>query len=248
MRPGTAFIHFCSTTNTGETFCAPYHYFPFDDPEIFDLRKPVPSREVMIYGGGALGYELVEQGQLHPDSLKIAWGVGISRHGETLPGRAPDGFSLFGSREWGQENSIYVPCVSCMSPLFDVKYEIKTPAVFFANDDPWIQNQYPARIPELPTLINAAPLEEIIAFLASGETVITNSYHGAYWGTLLGRKVVLYKPYSSKFFSYQFQPAIAENDDWQSAIVNAPTYPHALAESRAATMKFVDLVSELIDR
>ncbi len=201
----------------------------------------------MIYGGGALGYELAEQGQLHQDSLKIAWGVGISRPGMTLPGRAPDGFSLFGSREWGQENSIYVPCVSCMSPLFDVKYEIKRPVVFFANDDPWIQDQYPARIPELPTVTNTASLEEIIAFLASGETVVTNSYHGAYWGTLIGRKVVLYKPYSSKFFSYKFQPAIAENDDWRAAIAAAPIYPDALAQSRDATIEFFGLVSQSID-
>lgn len=32
---------------------------------------------------------------------------------------------------------------------------------------------------------------ETVAFLGSSEVVLTTSYHGLYWATLLGRKVVV---------------------------------------------------------
>jgi hypothetical protein len=32
-------------------------------------------------------------------------------------------------------------------------------------------------------------IEESVRFLASGRSIITSSYHGAYWGMLLGRRV-----------------------------------------------------------
>ena len=38
-----------------------------------------------------------------------------------------------------------------------------------------------------------------IEFIGSGDVVVTNSYHGAYWATLLGKVVVAF-PWASKFY------------------------------------------------
>jgi len=42
-------------------------------------------------------------------------------------------------------------------------------------------------------------LDEVIAYIASGATVVTSSYHSMYWGFLLGRNFVSV-PFGSKFF------------------------------------------------
>ena len=45
-------------------------------------------------------------------------------------------------------------------------------------------------------------LNGALAFLASGETVITSTYHGAYWGLMLGRKVIVV-PWATKFLGFR---------------------------------------------
>ena len=68
-----AFAHFCSTRNIGDKVSAPYLYFDFPNAEFFDLRSPLPPREIFIYGGGAVRNELENQNSLFPAALKIAW-------------------------------------------------------------------------------------------------------------------------------------------------------------------------------
>lgn len=38
---------------------------------------------------------------------------------------------------------------------------------------------------------SAMNLETAVSFLGSSEVVLTTSYHGLYWATLLGRKVIV---------------------------------------------------------
>lgn len=240
------FAHFSGTKNVGDRVCAPYLYFDFPKADIFDLRSSMPDRDVMIYGGGALRNELGKQHELFPNSLKIAWGVGDTVHGATAPRPIADGFELYGSRDWNHSGAIYVPCPSCMSPLFDQKRRAEHEAVLFVNADPAINHRYPVSIDGLPTMANETDFETVVRFLASGEIVVTNSYHGAYWATLLGRRVILCRPYSSKFFCYRFQPPIVRDDDWKSAKPLASVFDDALSASRAANREFYGLVKTRI--
>jgi len=64
----------------------------------------------------------------------------------------------------------------------------------------------------------AGDMEEVIAFLASGEVVVTSSYHGAYWARLLGRKVALL-PRGSKF--WHLPPAPPRDRPWVPGMLKA---------------------------
>jgi hypothetical protein len=86
--------------------------------------------------------------------------------------------------------------------------------------------------------------EEVIAFLGSGSIILTNSYHGAYWGTLLGRKVVIIRPFSSRFFHMRHQPAITESQNWQGTLSKARHFPEALAECRQANRIHFERICE----
>lgn len=240
------FAHFNQTKNVGDKVCAPYLYFDFPKADVFDLRTSVQHRDVLIYGGGALRNELGMQHELFPNSLKIAWGIGDTVHGATSPRPIAEGFDLYGSRDWNHAGAFYVPCASCMSRYFDQQHRIGHEAVLYVNADPGISQRYPISIDDLPTMANESDFETVIRFLASGEYVVTNSYHGAYWATPLGRRVIICRPYSSKFDSYRFQPPFIESDDWQSAKPFAKIFPNALSASRAANGEFYRLVTSLI--
>ena len=79
-------------------------------------------------------------------------------------------------------------------------------------------------------------------FVGSGAKVVTNSYHGAYWAMLLGRKVVLAAPYSSKFHHYRHPPEISEDRSWTPALsCHGKDDRGALQECRDANRKFLKL-------
>jgi exopolysaccharide biosynthesis predicted pyruvyltransferase EpsI len=81
-----------------------------------------------------------------------------------------------------------VPCPSCMSDLFDRQYETRHERCWYENVDILPLPGEPGSPKKSNTCIS---MEDAISFLASAETVITSSYHGAYWASLLGREVVL---------------------------------------------------------
>ena len=74
----------------------------------------------------------------------------------------------------------------------------------------------------------------------SGETVITNSFHGTYWALLLKRKVVCI-PFSSKFYGFRYPPAYCTDGDWRKAARQASVRPDALEDARHHNLKFYKL-------
>jgi hypothetical protein len=87
---------------------------------------------------------------------------------------------------------------------------------------------------------------KVLDFLASGEVLLTSSYHGAYWGMLLNRKVILINVFSSKFHGFKHQPPIATEEGWKSKHSEAHNYPEALAECRNANLQFSEKVRDLL--
>lgn len=59
-----------------------------------------------------------------------------------------------------------------------------------------------------------------IRFIASGRVVLSNSYHGVYWGLLLGKKV-LCVPFSNKFYNYRINPGYASGPEWFQSLDKA---------------------------
>ena len=132
-----------------------------------------------------------------------------------------------------------------MSPLFDAPPAPTEDVVFYAHAGKTATMGINIP-PDMPTADNhCASLQEALHFIASGRTVISNSYHGVYWGLLMGRKV-LCLPFSNKFGGYRLPPHYAKPDNWQGEIKNAIAQPDMLRLVREATHDFKILVDDEI--
>ena len=237
-----AHAYFRETNNVGDLMSPPALYF--DIPGTLCDFRSIPPSDVVIFGGGTLGRL---QRNKFSARVAIAWGVGVSRHGEKLPGPAPEGFDLYGSRHWQQPDAIYAPCASCMSPLFDHDYRLTDQVAVYLNADPNVRRKCGGKFSGVRVAFNTGSFEASLSFLGSAEIVVTDSYHGALWATWLRRRVVCL-PYSLKFFGYKFPPAYAENGDWQRAVSESRIYPEALDCDRADTRAFHEQVRGVLHR
>lgn len=88
--------------------------------------------------------------------------------------------------------------------------------------------QHPIEISGLPRMNNFnRNIKNVIDFLSSGNCVITNSYHGVYWATLLKRKVICI-PFSSRFMATKFPPVyLSEIGNWRQSVKLAREYSEA---------------------
>lgn len=242
---GITFLHFRNDHNVGDRWCCPADYFDFPSSRITLPNGNIPPGDAAVFGGGAIE-GLIRQNKLHEKlagSKKITWGTGNSARGTTAHRPPLDGFDIVGGREYGRDGTDYVPCVSCMHPFFDRKREILYDAVLFVNADPNIARP---NIKGVPTLDNSASLETTVNWLASADVVLTNSFHGTYWGTLLKKRVVCI-PYSSKFHGFKFPPEYIEDGaKWWASAAKARRYDEALEDSRHINIQFYEKVKNFI--
>jgi hypothetical protein len=193
-------LHIRDTKNSGDRASCPLDYFPFQGHSLLaaDMRNPPAVKpDMVIYGGGSI----TASPDFHAwDCPVIAWGVGHHVRKEPWHDamwrehhRAASICQMYFSRDL-VDGIEHVPCVSCMHPVFDedvkpvhraVRYSAARRLDVSNGVDPHMTNE-------------DADIEATVRFLASGETVITSSYHGAYWAGLLGRKVEIV-PWGSKF-------------------------------------------------
>lgn len=265
-------LHRTKTANVGDLMCTPTLYFDDlknvpvldilggNDEDAVEQAKWAAgfdeAEAVIIGGGGLLEMPKFESGirrALDSDKKVIFWGCGHnSVKMESWSGLRTNykmdysRAALMGTRDAGVANPL-VPCVTAMSPEFDKKFEITREVVFFANRGMSNNRQYvPTDIEQGAIMGNdRRPMNEIIAFLGSGELVVTSSYHGAYWATLLGRKVVAI-PTSSKFYSLAHPVPLSHKLDWRRMSKLARVYPEALEESREANTQFHASVMDLL--
>jgi hypothetical protein len=193
-------LHIRNSLNAGDRWSSPLEYFAFPGHgvSIGDMRDLTDWSEAVIYGGGSI--------TASPDfrryGVTVAWGVG--HHVRQAPWhdamiaeheRAAELCDLYFPRDCvrGFEDR-WTPCASCMHPVFDeahkpahavVRYSAARRIDVSNGIDPHMTNE-------------SGMIEEAVRFLASGEKVITSSYHGAYWAGLLGREVEVV-PWGSKF-------------------------------------------------
>ena len=143
------------------------------------------------------------------------WGVG--RAGLGKPdyngyAAALERLSLVGVRDFGTKFD-FVPCVSCLHYAFDNGPDPEHDLVIYEHRHHPISG--PGGIPRLRNDCSSA--EEAIGFLASGRTVVTSSYHGAYWAMLLGRRVAIIPPWSAKFHRFEKAPGVWTDGDLSQA-------------------------------
>lgn len=232
--------------NIGDRVSRPSLYFDFSATQV-GVRTEFDTSDchLIVGGGGLLPQEEENIAKLDVPGHKVAWGVGSCLEPIDNNSCVWD-FDMCGLRDYEEEMKDYwVPCASCMSEHFDEEYEIKYEMVFY---DHWMQPVGIARELPFPRMTNTqVNMKDVIAFLGSGATVVTNSYHGAYWATLLGRKVVV-TPRGYKFHTMKHKPTFSFPtwDLLQQVLPKARTYPGALSECRVVNRNFFTAVQELL--
>ena len=251
--PAVVNLHRLDTDNLGDLVSSPTLYFDFlKAVRRYDLlrvsaRVTRGARLILFGGGGLLDNDYFRSGWKDvmgaSTAEMIGWGLGHNRHGTTRA-TYPDflgRFSLLGVRDFDPDlppRVDWVPCASCMHEEFGAPHEITTDVVCYEH------GRHALGVSGLPTMKNTErDGVKAIRFLASAETVLTNTYHGMYWATLLGRKVIVF-PYSSKFHGFKYPVAMSTPEAWRSARAAAVGSPEALAECRAANLRFADNVRE----
>lgn len=243
--------------NVGDWWSPPVRYIDFKNKDTLDILefKEIPNETgVHIVGGGSLGRPFFAE---HRERLTradrryalIAWGVGADvreapesvltpEANEDLLGAGFDDFDVRGTRVFGSpKNTAWVPCASCLHPLFDI-YRKRAPekrvGVYFHKR---VSLNIPGISQNDRCANNGNDIEEKLQFLSSYEFIITNTYHGVYWSTLLNRKTICV-PFKSGLFSFRHKPHYITHSLSTMDFSAAPSYQHALEECRDANIDF----------
>ena len=184
-------------------------------------------------------------------SPRIVWGAGHNADfnkkfkGHLVYPSWLRNFDLVGVRDFNQEYE-WVPCASCMHPALREKHTIKFPVIWFEHKKQLMKSTEFGSDP-IPRFINSGDnIEETIRLLGSADTIITNSYHGAYWGVLLKRKVIVVDAWSSKFNAMRHKPYfLNKGESWKNVVEKIPVYNDALDQYIEVTQQYWNKVKSL---
>lgn len=179
-----------------------------------------------------------------PDSsvFRAVWGAGHNSDDIKLRAQKleyPDyliDFDLVGVRD---HNTGYqwVPCASCMHPALHKEYAIKNDVIWFEHKKQLVKNFGNESIPRFVNSGNN--VDQAIELIGSSNIVITNSYHGAYWATLMKKRVIVVDAWSSKFNFMKHKPYFIDSrTDWKDVIDDVKVYDGALAECCNTTEEY----------
>jgi len=246
------FKHHRATSNIGDAVCSPFDYYSEFSQQgtAVDLSRPTPPCTAVVYGGGKIMGGLAKTLGVNDFAARyrIAWGVStVQKFPVSLRyWRAFRAMDLVGTRDWGDRRFTFAPCVTCISPVFDAPVEARHETVLYLHH--WrskgLNLPRPAGIPVLEN--NNSDFSATVRHLASGEVVVTNSYHGTYWALLLGKKV-LCLPFSNKFENYRIAPGYGTPENWPSELSRAQGSNEMLGLCREATAIFRERVGTLLN-
>jgi len=240
------------TKNIGDLTAPWFNFFPepSDTYHVRNGKMPAPGEyDVAVFGGGLypktqrIGQWIHKNKELGAKgTIMVGWGVGSNW------GKLDDSnFELFSQRE-NFDN--WAPCPSCMMSLLD-RYRTKNPdyqAVFYQNDG--LESLTSMTNKKLGPILgnHHDSLEEIIKFLASGKVVVTSSFHGMFWATMLGRKVGVV-PIRKKLRDAKWVPVyIRDPGNWHRVVNEGKAYPGALDEARSKTLEFYKKFKSILER
>ena len=231
--------------------------------DLFDYKRPDAStrerwhelitENALIVGGGGLlnrpGFapHMKMLTELSKTRKKIVfWGVGHNEKKSKYYGK-PIGynidtskFDLVGVRDYGR-NEDWVPCVSCMHSIFDKNFSnLRDVGVVF-HQKTLKHPKTIERFKDFDSIANNSEFEDMVNFIGSSNTIVTNSYHAMYWSMLLDKKVVVI-PNSSKFYDFKHQPVFSDLENFKEDLEKAHSYSGILEECREINGNFSEKV------
>jgi hypothetical protein len=201
---GVSFLHYGDMTNVGDYLSSPRHYFEFRC-----------EKRALVVGGGASNNYFAKRALGIPGA-RVLWGVG-----QSWPfGKDPSSFNqklksllrrLAYQKASTRDRTLasatlpLVPCASVFHPIVDLPPGDSVSVVVNGNprvsaDLDILQHRLKQSAFKLDLVTNTLPLGQFMQAFARSRTIVTNSYHAAYWGLLSGREVHIVG-YSSKFTS-----------------------------------------------
>ena len=266
-------VHRVDRSNVGDIYCAPHQFFDFGEPDvvdILDLDGDLSNYDAILLGGGGLGARFFQKPLDRLARLAstyempvLVWGAGVDvakhRNGTIIRpnqqidlfGSYFDPFELRGVRAFkdpmpnGYE---WVPCVSCMSEELETLRRSKPNKRVGYYLHKSIRGNVEIPKDASRESNRGSNLGQKLQFLADHEFIITNTYHGTYWATLLGRKVICV-PFKSGLFSFKHRPTYAS--DWtitDELLETAVAYPEALEECRNVNLEFYSRLKKRFGR
>lgn len=245
-------VHFVNRENRGDMLSCPFAHFT-DEVDVkrfhlYDISGLNVKLPVIIGGGGLLqqgqSVEIIKMILANHEAPVILWGVGVNTNHTKNQDKIDKEIkqaSLIGIRDVGFDDFNHVPCVSCLHPSFMKSYEIKHDVVCFEG------NKLDLPIPTMGCG-EGKTMQEIMEFLGSAKTIVTSSYHGMYWGTLLARKVIVIpNADSSKFYHFPKKLPMADVNTWEQCIGQAKVYPDFLFECVMKNLNFKSKVEDLLN-
>lgn len=230
----------------------------------YEGKVTLPSGCLIIAGGGGLLDVSKKQNKLLDhlcrENQVILWGVGTNRPNQGEVSRQLDedelnvktfdlskcllaGIRDFEGEKRGDARSRdrYVPCASAMLTGLGKSYTTRRTVgvidhAFLREDDPYL---VASSIPRISMNLRRFSISRILRFIGESESIYTSSYHAAYWSLLMGRKVVVQAPTSSKFLKLQHPVSFASKSlesDLERA-VTAP-FPDFLENARKRNVEF----------
>lgn len=202
--PTVRFLHYGDTRNIGDFYCSPRHYFDFKS-----------DRQTLIVGGGASNNFFCGRARRQRARVRIAWGIGqswsfdaksspLDRLIKSAKRKLTYARASTRDPSLASEHLALVPCVSVFHPLTETPVGDEL-GVFLNSDEQvsgaqsGLRSAYASAIdPQALVASNGLPVDVFAGLFRRAGTIITNSYHAAYWGLLSGRSVHILG-YSSKF-------------------------------------------------
>lgn len=234
-------------SNIGDLYCSPSLYFDFKTEfTLEDFNTYVPNHnDICILGGGGMfsTWHLNHLERYLHCHKKIVWGAGINHHNTTEYNLDKNLllFDIVGLRDDTKLHPYkFIPCVSCMNPLLSNTYEIYNDTVIYEHYDVPINLKYPKMNNQ------GEDIEEKIRFLGSSNNVITNTYHGLYWATLLKKKVVVYKPFSNRFLNTPFKINICDEQNYLLQLNTAPIHENLLEQYKKLNVDYYNFILNYI--
>ena len=257
------FINCINYENVGDWLASPLNYFAeyftgrynivVHDASFIKWNDIEPCDAVILGGGGLLENEPVMQEYINRilDSCGcvIAWSVGFHRRSKEpcLPEVDYSRFALISIRDYDYPVKLdYVPCVTCLLPQLQKKRTTKRDIGIINH------TSIPITGTKFDTIDNAAGIDAITDFIAESDSILTSSYHGAYWSLLMKKKTVISHVWANKFEYFERKPAILTDPSAQGLMnsfssLDPKSYDGWLEECIEHNLAFFEKVKDLLE-